>query len=72
MEEDEIDRLRLPVARKRAKDENINISNLKNIGEIRCSLKRHLLRDRKTRDEVRLCGPYSTFTLLIQKCKEYV
>lgn len=52
MEEDEIDRLRLPVARKRAKDESIDISSLRNIGEIRCSLKRHLLRDRKTRDEV--------------------
>lgn len=56
MEEDEIDRLRLPVARKRAKDKSIDISSLRNIGEIRCSLKRHLLRDRKTRDEVKAYG----------------
>lgn len=69
MEEDEIDRLRLPVARKRAKDESIDISSLRNIGEIRCSLKRHLLRDRKTRDEVKAMD-YSTFTLLIQKYNE--
>lgn len=54
MEEDEIDKMKLPVARKRAKNENIDISNLQNIGEIRCSLKRHLLRDRKSRVEVRL------------------
>lgn len=72
MEEDEIDKMKLPVARKRAKNENIDISNLQNIGEIRCSLKRHLLRDRKTRVEVRLYGLYSTFTLLIQKYNEYV
>ena len=52
MEEDEIDRLKLPVARQTAKEKHINISNLKNITEIRCSLKRHLLKDRKTRDEV--------------------
>lgn len=70
MEEDEIDKMKLPVARKRAKNENIDISNLQNIGEIRCSLKRHLLRDRKTRVEVRLYGLYSTFTLLIQKYNE--
>ena len=52
MEEDDIDRLKLPHARKKAKDEQIDISDLKNITEIRCSLKRHLLKDRKTRDEV--------------------
>jgi hypothetical protein len=61
MEEDEIDRLKLPQARKEAKTRGIDISNLKNIGEIRCTLKRHLLIDRKTRDSVREIS-YSTFT----------
>lgn len=53
MEEDEVDRLRLPQARKEAKTRGIDISNLKNIGEIRCTLKRHSLIDRKTRDNVK-------------------
>ena len=68
MEEDEIDRLKLPVARKKAKEEQIDISNLKNITEIRCSLKRHLLKDRKTRDEVSnnstFCLPFYTECLV--------
>ncbi|XP_061175519.1 uncharacterized protein LOC133184451 [Saccostrea echinata] len=52
MEEDELDRLKLPKTRQVAREREIDISGLKNIGEIRCTLKRHLLKDRKSRDSV--------------------
>ncbi|KAJ8305494.1 hypothetical protein KUTeg_016039, partial [Tegillarca granosa] len=52
--EDGIDCLKLPQAIRKAKKHDIDISNLKTLEDVRCVLKRHLLRDKLSRKSCQL------------------
>lgn len=59
VDDDAIDKLKLPAALKLARERNISIKGIKDLEKIRCELKKHLLEGRKCRDDVNI---FSTFT----------
>ncbi|CAG2211962.1 unnamed protein product [Mytilus edulis] len=52
LDDDEIDKLKLPAAVKLAKQREIDITGLRDLEEIKCQLKKYLLTDRRNRESV--------------------
>ena len=54
MEDEDIDKLKLPAALKLAKERRISIRGLTDLEEIKWKLKKHLLAGRRERDDVNI------------------
>lgn len=64
VDDDDIDKLKLPAALKLARERNISIRGIKDLEKIKCELKKHLLEGRRRREDVSIFFlNLSTFTL---------
>ena len=70
VDDDYIDKLKLPAAVRLARERSISISGLKDLEEIKCELKKHLLRGRRIRADVISLYLLSLYSLLTKNSYE--